>query len=266
MESETTAPSCLLRKDDDSIAMLTLNRPERYNPLSSEMLTQLQESLDEIGEDDSIRVVILAAKGRAFCAGHDLKEIRRHDSDTFSRELLNKCSRMMMTMTRIPQPVIASVQGLATAAGCQLVANCDLAIASTDARFAVSGINLGLFCSTPGVALSRNVARKHALEMLLTGDFIDADTALAKGLVNRVADSGQLEQATWDFARSIAQKPQDVVALGKRLFYEQLDHKLESAYTLASDRMVCNLSFPAAIEGIEAFIEKRSPSWSTAKN
>ena len=248
--------------DIESVATITLNRPDQYNPLSWEMLTHIQDTLDSIAQDESIRVVILAAKGRAFCAGHDLKEIRRHDDDKFSRELFAKCSRMMVTMTRMPQPVIASVQGIATAAGCQLVANCDLAIASTEARFAVSGINLGLFCSTPGVALSRNVSQKHAFEMLLTGEFIDTAAAVEKGLINRAVEPDKLEQATREFALSIADKPREVIALGKQLFYEQLDQGLESAYSIASDRMACNLGFPSAAEGIDAFIEKRKPSWS----
>lgn len=251
----------LYRTDSDSVATITLNRPEQYNPLSWEMLTTIQDTLDSIAQDESIRVVILAAKGRAFCAGHDLKEIRRHDDDEFSRDLFAKCSRMMLTMTRIPQPVIARVQGIATAAGCQLVANCDLAIASTQAQFAVSGINLGLFCSTPGVALSRNVSRKSAFEMLLTGEFINAEQAVEKGLINRTAEPDHLQEDTMKFARSIAEKPREVIALGKRLFYEQLDQGLESAYTIASDRMACNLGFPSAVEGIDAFIGKRKPSW-----
>lgn len=259
--SQSIDAPMLSRTDTDSIATITLNKPDQYNPLSWEMLTHIQDTLDCIAQDESIRVVILAAKGRAFCAGHDLKEIRRHDDDKFSRDLFAKCSRMMLTMTQMPQPVIASVQGIATAAGCQLVANCDLAIASTQARFAVSGINLGLFCSTPGVALSRNVSRKNAFEMLLTGEFIDAAQAVEKGLINRVAEPENLQEATMEFARSIAVKPREVIALGKRLFYEQLDRGLESAYSIASDRMACNLGFPSAAEGIDAFIEKRKPSW-----
>ena len=259
--SQSIDAPMLYRTDTDSVATITLNKPDQYNPLSWDMLTHIQDTLDRIAQDESIRVVILAAKGRAFCAGHDLKEIRKHDDDEFSRDLFAKCSRMMLTMTQIPQPVIASVQGIATAAGCQLVANCDLAIASTQSRFAVSGINLGLFCSTPGVALSRNVSRKNAFEMLLTGEFIDAAQAVEKGLINRTAEPENLQEATMEYARSIAEKPREVIALGKRLFYEQLDQGLESAYSIASDRMACNLGFPSATEGIDAFIEKRKPSW-----
>ena len=258
--SNSTSPD-LYRQDIDAIATITLNKPQQYNPLSQTMLTQLQQNLEEIADDETIRVVILAAKGRAFCAGHDLKEIRSHGSESFARKLFAQCSKMMLTITQIPQPVIAQVQGIATAAGCQLVANCDLAIASTEAKFAVSGVNLGLFCSTPGVALSRNVSRKNAMEMLLTGDFIDASTALQRGLINRAVDPENLEQATLDFARSIAAKPREVLALGKKLFYEQIDKGLEAAYSIASDRMACNLNFPSAVEGIDAFIEKREPSW-----
>ncbi len=257
---ETIEP-LLDRHDSGTITTLTLNRPKQYNPLSSDMLSALQQTLEEISEDRSIKVVILAAKGKAFSAGHDLKEIRSHDSHQFSIDLFAQCSRMMMTMTKIPQPVIARVQGIATAAGCQLVANSDLAVASTAARFAVSGINLGLFCSTPGVALSRNVPRKQALEMLLTGEFIDAQTALQKGLVNRIASPQELESATLELAQTIAQKPRDVLELGKKLFYEQIDNGLESAYAIASERMACNLSFASAVEGIDAFIEKRTPNW-----
>ena len=260
-ESPAVKLPLLYRDDDGAIATLTLNRPEQYNPLSSDMLARLQSVLDELAVDESIRVVILAAKGRAFCAGHDLKEIRAQDNDEFARRLFAQCSRMMVTMTRLPQPVIARVQGLATAAGCQLVANCDLAIASTEARFAVSGVNFGLFCSTPGVALSRNVSRKNALEMLLTGEFIDASSAVEKGLVNRAVTPDQLEAETFELARNIAEKPRDVLALGKKLFYDQIDHGLESAYEIASDRMACNLTFPSAVEGIDAFIEKRKPEW-----
>lgn len=251
----------LFRQDVNSVSILTLNRPDRYNPLSQNMLTALQQNLDQLAQDESIRVVVLAAKGRAFCAGHDLKEIRATASHAFAQELFAQCSRMMTTITSLPQPVIASVQGIATAAGCQLVANCDLAIASTTAKFAVSGINLGLFCSTPSVALSRNVSRKNALEMLLTGDFIDAKSAEQKGLINKAVDPSQLADATMEMAQRIAEKPREVLALGKRLFYEQINHSLESAYQIASERMACNLGFPSAVEGIDAFLEKRTPNW-----
>ncbi len=261
MQTFTSADDLLYREDFGPISRITLNRPEKYNPLSRAMLAQLQSGFDELADDESIRVIILAAKGNAFSAGHDLQEMRSRSDPDFSKILLAECTQMMLTMTRLPQPVIAQVQGIATAAGCQLVANCDLAIASTEARFAVSGVNLGLFCSTPGVALSRNVSRKAALEMLLTGDFIDAQSALEKGLVNRLAEPHELEGAAFEFARGIAEKPRDVLALGKRLFYEQIEEGLESAYQTASERMVCNLGLASAAEGIDAFLEKRKPSW-----
>ena len=251
----------LLREDFDSTARLTLNRPEQYNPLSQNMLGELQRNLDALAVDESIRIVIIAAKGKAFCAGHDLKEIRSHDSDLFARRLFAQCSAMMVSLINLPQPIIAQVQGIATAAGCQMVANCDLAIASSDAKFAVSGVNLGLFCSTPAVALSRNVPRKTALEMLLTGDFIDADKAVEKGLLNRAVHPDKLEETTLKYAQAIAQKPREVLALGKRVFYDQIDQGIERAYDIASDKMACNLSLPAATEGIDAFIQKRTPSW-----
>ncbi len=256
-----TSSDLLQRENIGPITRITLNNPAKFNPLSRAMLGHLQSCLDEIAKDESIRVVIIAANGRAFCAGHDLKEMRSNSENDFARTLLAECSQMMVTMTQLPQPVIAQVQGIATAAGCQLVANCDLAIASTEAKFAVSGVNFGLFCTTPGVALSRNVSRKTALEMLLTGDFIDARTALTKGLVNRLADPDELADAALEFAESIACKPREVLALGKQLFYEQIDQGLEHAYALASERMACNLEFPSAAEGIDAFIEKRKPAW-----
>lgn len=261
VESNIPIKPLLYREDIGPVAKLTLNRPEKLNPLSRDMLAVLQSCFGDLADDDSIRVVILAARGKAFCAGHDLKEMRADADGDSSRALLAECSRMMMMMTQLPQPVIASVQGIATAAGCQLVANCDLAISSTAAKFAVSGVNFGLFCSTPGVALSRNLSRKAAMEMLLTGEFIDAESALQKGLVNRLAEPAQLEQATLDFARSIAGKPREVLALGKKLFYEQIEQGLASAYEVASERMACNLGFPATTEGINAFIEKRKPDW-----
>ena len=251
----------LYRNDSDGIATLTLNKPQQYNPLSQGMLSMLQNSFDELAEDESIKVVILAANGKAFCAGHDLKELRASNDQSFVRDTFQQCNRMMVSMTQLPQPVIAQVQGIATAAGCQLVANCDLAVASTEARFAVSGVNLGLFCSTPSVALSRNVSRKHALEMLFTGDFIDAQTAVAKGLVNRAVEPHLLEESTMELAQNIAQKPREVLSLGKELFYEQINQGLENAYSTASERMACNMEFDSAIEGIDAFIEKRLPRW-----
>jgi len=251
----------LIREDIGAVARLTLNRPQQYNPLSKVMLTELQQQFASLADDQSIHAVILSAKGKAFCAGHDLKEIRAHNNDEFARSLFAQCSQMMVSITRLPQPVIAQVQGIATAAGCQLVANCDLAIASTEAKFAVSGVNLGLFCSTPAVALSRNVSRKNAMEMLLTGEFVNAENAVEKGLVNRAVPCEQLDVVTLNLAQKIASKPREVLAIGKRSFYEQIDQGLERAYESAGDKMACNLQFPAASEGIDAFIEKRRPSW-----
>ena len=254
-------PPLLELEDLGSVCRITLNNPKQYNPLSRAMLNAIQTTLDDLTTDESTNVVILAARGNAFCAGHDLKEIRAAENNTVVRELFEQCNHMMLSMTRLPQPIIASVQGIATAAGCQLVANCDLAVASTTARFAVSGVNLGLFCSTPSVALSRNLGRKNAMEMLLTGDFIEAEEAQAKGLVNRIASPENLHAETEKLAFKIAEKPREVLSLGKQLFYEQIENRLDNAYAIASDRMACNVTMDAAAEGIDAFIEKRAPVW-----
>jgi enoyl-CoA hydratase/carnithine racemase len=240
---------------------LTLNRPEAFNALSEAMLDALDHALREVAESDA-RVVVLAGAGRAFCAGHDLKEMRAEPSVDYYRELFARCSRMMLTIQRMPQPVIARVQGIATAAGCQLVAMCDLAVASSEARFAVSGVNLGLFCATPSVPLTRNVSRKAAFEMLVTGDFIDAHTARERGLVNRVASPGELDDAVRTLTASIAAKPRAAVAAGKGLFYRQLETGIEQAYALASETMACNMMQDDTLEGTQAFIEKRPPRWS----
>ncbi|WP_250454996.1 enoyl-CoA hydratase [Caballeronia sp. ATUFL_M2_KS44] len=239
---------------------LTLNRPQAFNALSESMLDAMEHALKDIGESDA-RVVVIAGAGRAFCAGHDLKEMRAQPALDYYRDLFARCSRMMLTVQRIPQPVIARVHGIATAAGCQLVAMCDLAVASDDARFAVSGVNLGLFCATPSVPLSRNVSRKAAFEMLVTGDFIDANTARERGLVNRVAPLAELDDAVSALAASIASKPREAVAAGKRLFYRQLEAGIEGAYALASETMACNMMDEATLEGTQAFIEKRAPRW-----
>jgi len=251
----------LLREDNDGIATLTLNRPAQYNALSGAMLGELQAAFDAIDADDGVRVVIIAANGKAFCPGHDLKEMRASEDPAVHRALFDRCSRMMLTMHRLRQPVIAEVQGIATAAGCQLVANCDLAVAAEEARFAVSGINVGLFCSTPAVPLSRNMQRKQALHMLLTGDFIAAQTALQYGLVNEVVPAAELRAATLALARKIAAKSAHAVALGKDMFYRQLPMQLEDAYAYASERMTCNMDSHDAREGIDAFIQKRKPRW-----
>jgi enoyl-CoA hydratase/carnithine racemase len=251
----------LLRSEEGGVVTLTLNRPAQFNSLSIELIAALQSELERIGKEPHARVVVIAGAGRAFCAGHDLKEMRSDDSKAFQKALFDQCSRLMLTITSIPQPVIARVHGIATAAGCQLVAMCDLAVASDNARFAVSGVNLGLFCSTPSVALSRNLGRKQALEMLLTGDFIDAKTALDRGLVNRVVPLEQLDAEVKKLADAILAKTPVAIGIGKRLFYAQLEQGLEGAYALASEAMACNMVAEDAKEGIDAFIEKRKPAW-----
>ncbi len=251
----------VLRQDEAGIATLTLNRPKQYNPLSQAMLEALQAALDAISANTTVRVVVIAGAGPAFCAGHDLKEMRARADRAFHQALFAQCGQVMLTINRLPQPVIARVHGIATAAGCQLVAACDLAVASDNARFAVSGINVGLFCSTPGVALSRNLGRKQALEMLLTGEFIDARTALRRGLVNRVAPPDQLDAAVWQLADAICGKSPLAIAMGKALFYQQLDLGLEEAYARASETMTCNMDSEDAREGIDAFMTKRKPIW-----
>lgn len=256
------AGEILLRADSDGVARLTLNRPEQYNSLSEDMLEALQVELDAIAEDKSVRVVVLAAVGKAFCAGHDLKEMRARPDQAYYEFLFKKCSRMMLSMVRLPQPIIVRVHGVATAAGCQLVANADLAVAASDARFGTSGINVGLFCMTPGVAVARNVRRKKAFEMLFTGDLLTADEAQEAGLVNRVVPQDSLDDALDGLCRSILGKSQAAVEAGKRLFYEQLEMDLETAYLRASEEMARNMMFRDAGEGIDAFIAKRKPVWS----
>lgn len=258
---QMTPEPVLLRDDQDGIVTLTLNRAAQYNPLSSQMLTSLQTELDDIAQNTALRVVVIAANGKAFCAGHDLKEMRASEERAAHQALFEQCGRMMVSINRLPQPVIARVNGIATAAGCQLVANCDLAVAVEDARFAVSGINLGLFCSTPAVALSRNLLRKQAMHMLLTGDFISAQQAQQFGLVNEVVTAAELESATHALAVKIAAKPAQAVRIGKDMFYKQLPMELADAYSYASDRMACNMDSHDAREGIDAFIQKRKPEW-----
>ncbi len=259
--TEVANPSILLREDDNGIATLTLNRPKQYNALSGALIGELQKALDDISADETIRVVIIAANGKAFCPGHDLKEMRASEDQAFHQELFSQCARMMLTINRMPQPVIAQVNGIATAAGCQLVANCDLAVASEDARFAVSGINAGLFCSTPAVPLSRNLPRKQALQMLLTGEFIPASKAQAYGLINEVVEAASLRQATRDLALKIVAKSSYAIRSGKAMFYRQLPMDLSEAYAFASETMACDMSSEDAREGIDAFIEKRKPEW-----
>jgi len=255
------APLLIESRDAAGVARLTLNRPEAFNALSEGLLDALAEALGRLAADDTVRVVVLAGAGRAFCAGHDLREMRATPSHDYYRRLFDRCTRVMMSIQKMPQPVIARVQGIATAAGCQLVAMCDLAVAADDARFAVSGVNLGLFCSTPGVALSRNLSRKQAMEMLLTGDMIDAATARERGLVNRVVPASQLDDEVARLAASICAKPAAAVAAGKGLFYRQLEMGIEAAYQLAGQTMACNMMEDSALEGVQAFLEKRPPSW-----
>jgi enoyl-CoA hydratase/carnithine racemase len=254
-------PPYLLRHDDSGVTTLTLNRGDRLNPLSEAMMATLQAEVDAIAADSSVRVVVLAGEGKAFCAGHDLKQMRAQPSLEYYQKLFKQCSQLMLSLQRMPQPVIARVHGLATAAGCQLVATCDLAVASTAASFAASGVNYGLFCSTPAVPLSRNVLRKQAMEMLLTGDFIDAHEAQARGLVNRVVEPQQLDHEIARLTASILAKPAATIALGKQMFYRQDEMGVAAAYQLASETMACNMMHDCALEGVQAFIDKRTPSW-----
>jgi enoyl-CoA hydratase/carnithine racemase len=259
--ADLTSPLVSIARDGRGVVTLTLNRPQAFNALSEAMLSALQNALDALAEDPLLRVVVLGAAGRAFCAGHDLKEMRAEPSIGYYERLFAKCGRMMLSLQRLPVPVVARVQGIATAAGCQLVAMCDLAVAASEARFAVSGVNLGLFCSTPSVALSRNVPRKAAFEMLVTGEFISAAQALEKGLVNRVVPAEQLDAEVESLVASIVAKPRVAVALGKQLFYRQLETGIEAAYEDAARTMACNMMDGSALEGVQAFIEKRPPAW-----
>ena len=253
----------LSNRDARGVVTLTLNRPDAFNALSEGLLDSLQRAFDELAKDDTVRLVVLAAAGKAFCAGHDLREMRASPSTAYYQKLFNQCARVMMAIQKLPVPVIARVQGVATAAGCQLVAMCDLAVAASNARFAVSGVNLGLFCSTPGVALSRNLSRKAAFEMLVTGEFISADEARARGLVNRVAEPQALDAEVARLVDSIVSKPRVALALGKALFYRQLDNGIEGAYVDAAQTMACNMMDASALEGVQAFIDKRPPDWQT---
>ncbi len=255
----TTEPLVLQHQDARGVVTLTLNRPQAFNALSQSMLEALQAALDAVARDAKARVVVIAAAGKAFCAGHDLKEMRAAPSLDYYERLFAQCGRMMMTIQRLPLPVIARVQGIATAAGCQLVAMCDLAVAASDARFAVSGVNFGLFCSTPSVALSRNLGRKAAFEMLVTGEFISAEQALAKGLVNRIAAPQALDAEVERLVAAIVAKPRVAIAAGKGLFYRQLEQPIEPAYQDAASTMACNMMDEAALEGVQAFIDKRPP-------
>jgi enoyl-CoA hydratase/carnithine racemase len=249
------------RSEAGGVATLTLNRPQQYNALSSALIHELQTAIDAIAKDKSVRLVVIAGAGKAFCAGHDLKELRAHPGRSFAKDVFERCGELMVSLTRLPQPVIARVHGFAFAAGCQLVAQCDLAVASANAQFATSGVKFGLFCNTPGVSLARNIPRKHAMEMLLTGEPIDAQTALSRGLVNRVVALEQLDEEIEKLTQAVLDKSAVAVAAGKRIFYRQIEAGLEAAYALAAEAMVCNMMTEDAAEGIDAFTQKRTPQW-----
>lgn len=251
----------VLKRVDAGVCTLTLNRPQARNALSVALMTALQNELDAVKADKSIRVVIIAANGPAFCAGHDLKEMRANPQREFYEALFTQCSRLMTSIIELPQPVIARIHGIATAAGCQLVATCDLAIAADSVRFATPGVNIGLFCSTPMVALSRAVGRKHAMEMLLTGDMIDAQRAYEFGLINRVVSAGELDASIDELAAKMAAKSPLTLAIGKEAFYHQAEKDLASAYAYCSEVMTRNMLARDAEEGIDAFLEKRTPEW-----
>jgi enoyl-CoA hydratase/carnithine racemase len=251
----------LHHRDARGVHTLTLNAPTAFNALSEAVLTALQEALELIAQDDHGRVVVLAAAGKAFCAGHNLKEMRAQPDLAYYQQLFAQCTRVMLALHNLPVPVIARVQGIATAAGCQLVAQCDLAVASDSALFGVNGIDVGLFCATPSVPLSRNIGAKQAMEMLLTGDFLTAAQAQAQGLVNRVAVDAELDAQVEALVAAVLSKPREAVRMGKALFYKQREMGLEAAYQLAGQTMACNMVHPVAQEGVLAFIEKRVPLW-----
>jgi enoyl-CoA hydratase/carnithine racemase len=257
------AEPLLLRDDDKGVATLTMNRPRQFNAMSMRMLEAMQAELDAIAADPTIRIVVIAGAGSAFSGGHDLKEMMANRTEAFIGDLFDRCIRVMLAMQAMPQPVVARVHGIATAAGCQLVAACDLAVASTEARFATSGINFGLFCATPGVPVSRNVSRKRAFEMLFTGEFIDAETALDWGLVNRVVPSSDLDAELARLIGLIIEKPRAVCAAGKALFYRQIEARVADAYSYAGKAITRNMLGNDAAEGVGAFIQKRKPRWDT---
>ena len=261
MSLQTPQSPLAVARDERGVITLTLNDPGRFNALGSEMLVALQQALDAVAQDPSARAVVLAAQGKAFCAGHNLKDMAAHPDQAWYQKLFAQCSRVMLSIHKLPVPVIARVQGMATAAGCQLVAQCDLAVAAEDASFATSGIHYGLFCATPSVPLVRNVPAKRAMEMLLTGDFIDARTAQAQGLLNRVVPASALDAEVEKLLQSILEKPRAAIAMGKALVYQQRELGIEAAYQLAGQTMALNMMDPAAQEGAQAFAEKRTPEW-----
>ncbi|HEY7991927.1 MAG TPA: enoyl-CoA hydratase [Stellaceae bacterium] len=256
-----TTASLVLRQDEGGVATLTLNRPEARNALSVAMMNAVQDQLDAIAKDKGVKVVVLAGAGPGFCAGHDLREMRANPGKQYYEAVFAQCSRMMMSIVNLPQPVIARIHGIATAAGCQLVATCDLAVASAEAKFATSGINVGLFCSTPAVAVSRAVGRKPAMEMLLTGDFIPADEALRIGLVNRVVPAADLDAAVGALAKRVTRHLPLAIGIGKASFNRQIDMNLADAYRDAGEAMVRNMLTSETEAGIDAFLAKRPPPW-----
>ncbi|MGH8714929.1 MAG: enoyl-CoA hydratase [Casimicrobiaceae bacterium] len=258
---EPSPEPLLLRADADGVCTLTLNRPAQFNAINRAMLDAMQAALDSIARDESVRVLVLAGAGRAFCPGHDLKEMLANSDEAFVGGLFRRCCEVMLTLRGLPQPVIARVHGIATAAGCQLVAAADMAVAAADSRFATSGINFGLFCATPGVPVSRNIATKRAFEMVMTGEFIDAPTALAWGLINRIAQPDRLDGDVAALAQVLVAKPRRVIAAGKKFFYRQLEQNIADAYAHASEVITRNMLGPDAQEGVGAFVEKRKPRW-----
>ena len=261
MNTEAHEPVLLHARDDRGVHRFTLNTPRSFNVLSEAMLAALQQGLDAVAADPQARVVVIGAAGKAFCAGHDLKEMRARPDQAYYQALFSRCTKVMLRIRHLEVPVLAQVQGLATAAGCQLVAQCDLAVAAQEATFGVNGIDVGLFCATPGVALSRNLLPKQAMEMLLTGDFITADEARTRGLVNRVVAADALDEEVERMVVRLLGKPREALAMGKALFYRQMETGLEAAYQLAGQTMACNMAHPVAQEGVQAFIEKRPPQW-----
>jgi enoyl-CoA hydratase/carnithine racemase len=261
-QAQVTSEILVVERDERGVVRLVMNQPDRFNPLSSSMIAAIESALDDAAGDERVRAVVLAANGRGFSAGHDLREMRAHAGDkAWQRRLFDDCSRMMLRLTEIPQPVIARVQGIATAAGCQLVAMCDLAVASDRATFALPGVNIGVFCSTPAVGVVRNIGRKRAMEMLLTGRAFDAKTALDWGLVNAVVPAEELDGRVNGYLDAILARSPATIRMGKQTFYTQLDRPLAAAYDVASETMACNMLLEDAAEGIDAFLGKRAASW-----
>ena len=248
-------------RDERGVHTLVLNRPSAFNALSEEMMFAVQAALDAVVLDTAARVVVIAAAGKAFCAGHNLKDMRANPDLAYYQKLIAQCTRMMLSIQNLAVPVIAQVQGVATAAGCQLVAQCDLAVASNNATFGVNGIDVGLFCATPSVPLSRNIPAKRAMEMLLTGGFLNAEEAKQRGLINRAVEPDALSAEVETLVSAIVARPREAIAMGKALFYKQRETGIEAAYQLAGQTMACNMAHPVAQEGVQAFIDKRKPSW-----